>query len=60
MKIHPLARLLFAVAALFLGSILRNAFHADVFLWLGIAGCVLIFALLGRREEFEERKNRKK
>ena len=51
----------YALAALMLGGILKNATGVQAFFWLGIVGCVAIFGFLGRGEEFKERRgNRKK
>ncbi len=61
MKLNKVSRMLFALAALLLGTILNNATGQQIFGWLGIAGCVLIFGFLGRGEEFKARReNRKK
>ena len=60
MKLHKVSRMLFALAALMLGGILRNATGMQLFFWLGIVGCVGIFGFLGRGEEFKARKDDKK
>lgn len=61
MKVTKLSRILFAIAALMLGGILRNATGMQLFFWLGVIGCVGIFGFLGRGEEFKARReNRKK
>ena len=53
--------MLFALAALMLGGILKNATSIQAFFWLGIIGCVVIFGFVGRGEEFKARwENRKK
>ena len=60
MKLNKVSRMLFALAALMLGGILRNATGMQLFFWLGIVGCVGIFGFLGRGEEFKARKENKK
>lgn len=60
MKLNKVSRMLFALAALMLGGILRNATGMQLFFWLGIVGCVGIFGFLGRGEEFKARKDEKK
>ena len=61
MKLNKLSRMLFSIAALLLGNILQNATGMQLFFWLGLIGCVVIFGFLGRGEEFKERRgNRKK
>lgn len=60
MKLNKVSRMLFALAALMLGGILRNATGMQLFFWLGIVGCVGIFGFLGRGEEFKARKDGKK
>ena len=60
MKLNKVSRMLFALAALMLGGILRNATGMQLFFWLGIIGCVGIFGFLGRGEEFKARKENKK
>ena len=60
MKLNKVSRMLFALAALMLGGILRNATGMQLFFWLGIIGCVGIFGFLGRGEEFKARKDGKK
>ena len=61
MKLNKVSRMLFALAALMLGGILKTATGVQAFFWLGIVGCVAIFGFLGRGEEFKERReNRKK
>ena len=60
MKLNKVSRMLFALAALMLGGILRNATGMQLFFWLGIIGCVGIFGFLGRGEEFQARKEEKK
>ena len=60
MKLNKVSRMLFALAALMLGGILRNATGMQLFFWLGIIGCVGIFGFLGRGEEFKARKDEKK
>ena len=59
MKIKKITRLCFAVAALLLGTLLRNELHSDVFFFLGLIACCAIFAFLGRREQFEAEKKAK-
>ena len=59
MKVNKVSRMLFALAALMLGSILKNATGMQLFFWLGIIGCVGIFGFLGRGEEFKARKDGK-
>lgn len=60
MKLNKVSRMLFALAALMLGGILRNATGIQLFFWLGIVGCVGIFGFLGRGEEFKARKEQNK
>ena len=60
MKLNKVSRMLFALAALMLGGILKNATGMQLFFWLGIIGCVGIFGFLGRGEEFRARKENKK
>ena len=60
MKLNKVSRMLFALAALMLGGILRNATGMQLFFWLGIVGCVGIFGFLGRGEEFKARKDGRK
>ena len=62
MKLNKLSRMLFSIAALLLGNILQNATGMQLFFWLGLIGCVVIFGFVGRGEEFKERKaqNKKK
>ena len=60
MKLNKVSRMRFALAALMLGGILRNATGMQLFFWLGIIGCVGIFGFLGRGEEFKARKAGKK
>ena len=60
MKLNKVSRMLFAIAALLLGSVLQNATGMQLFFWLGLAGCVGIFGFLGRGEEFKARKENKK
>lgn len=61
MKLNKVSRMLFALAALMLGGILKNATSIQAFFWLGIIGCVVIFGFVGRGEEFKARwENRKK
>ena len=60
MKLNKVSRMLFALAALMLGGILKNATGMQLFFWLGILGCVGIFGFLGRGEEFKARKEDKK
>lgn len=60
MKLNKVSRMLFAIAALLLGSVLQNATGMQLFFWLGIIGCVGIFGFLGRGEEFKARKDGKK
>ena len=60
MKLNKVSRMLFALAALMLGGILKNATGMQLFFWLGIIGCVGIFGFLGRGEEFKARKDGKK
>lgn len=60
MKLNKVSRMLFAIAALLLGSVLQNATGMQLFFWLGIIGCVGIFGFLGRGEEFKARKENKK
>ncbi|MBQ1704209.1 MAG: hypothetical protein II028_00015 [Clostridia bacterium] len=59
-KVDKTTRLLLAVAAALLGSILKKFTGLDAFFWLGIIACVLIFALLGRGEQYRERWGGKK
>lgn len=62
-KIDKLSRLLLAIAAALLGTVLRKVTGMEAFFWLGIIACVLIFALLGRGEQYREqfgKKNKKK
>lgn len=54
-KVDKTTRLLLAVAAALLGSILKRFTGLDAFFWLGIIVCVLIFLLLGRGEQYRER-----
>ncbi len=64
MKLNKVSRMLFAIGALMLGGILKNATGQEVFFWLGLIGCVGIFGFLGRGEQFkarrEEKQNKKK
>ena len=60
MKLNKVSRMLFALAALMLGGILRNATGMQLFFWLGIVGCVVIFGFVGRGEEFKARKENRK
>ena len=48
MKLTKTSRLLFSVAALLLGTVVRNATGQAVFFLLGVALCVFIFGFLGR------------
>ena len=59
MKLNKVSRMLFAVGALLLGSVLRNATGMQVFFWLGVLGCVGIFGFLGRGEEFRARREQR-
>ena len=56
LKISKLARLIFAVAALVAGQVIMKATGRPVWFWVGLVLCVLIFALLGRGEEYRGRK----
>lgn len=62
MKLNKLSRMLFSIAVLLLGNILQNATGMQLFFWLGLVGCVVIFGFVGRGEEFKARKaqNKKK
>lgn len=60
MKLNKFSRMLFALAALMLGGILKNATGIQAFFWLGIIGCVAIFGFLGRGEEFKARREKRK
>ena len=59
MKLNKVSRMLFAVGALLLGGVLRNATGMQVFFWLGVLGCVGIFGFLGRGEEFRARREQR-
>ncbi len=59
MKLNKVSRMLFALAALFLGMVLQNAIGTQAFFWLGVIGCVGIFGFAGRGEEFRARKEAK-
>ena len=56
LKISKLARLIFAVAALVAGQVIMKATGRPVGFWVGLVLCVLIFAVLGRGEEYRGRK----
>ena len=56
LKISKLARLIFAVAALVAGQVIMKATGRPVWFWVGLVLCVLIFAVLGRGEEYRGRK----
>ncbi len=56
LKISKLARLIFAVAALVAGQVVMKATGRQAWFWVGLVLCVLIFALLGRGEEYRGRK----
>lgn len=56
LKISKLARLIFAVAALVAGQVVMKATGQPAWFWAGLVLCVLIFALLGRGEEYRGRK----
>lgn len=56
LKISKLARLIFAVAALVAGQMIMKATGRPVWFWVGLVLCVLIFAVLGRGEEYRGRK----
>lgn len=60
MKLNKLSRMLFSIAALLLGNILQNATGMQLFFWLGLIGCVVIFGFVGRGEEFKARKENRK
>lgn len=60
MKLNKLSRMLFSIAALLLGNILQNATGMQLFFWLGLVGCVVIFGFVGRGEEFKARKENRK
>ncbi len=60
MKLNKVSRMLFAIAAILLGGILQNATGQQIFFWLGIVGCVVIFGFVGRGEEFKARRENKK
>ena len=48
--------LIFAVAALVAGQVIMKATGRPVWFWAGLVLCVLIFAVLGRGEEYRGRK----
>lgn len=50
MKLNKVSRLLFAAAALVLGSILQNATGQPMYFVLGAVACVVIFGFVGRKE----------
>ena len=56
LKISKLARLIFAVAALVAGQMIMKATGRPVWFWVGLVLCFLIFAVLGRGEEYRSRK----
>ena len=56
LKISKLARLIFAVAALVAGQVIMKATGRPVWFWVGLVLCILIFAVLGRGEEYRGRK----
>lgn len=56
LKVSKLARLIFAVAALVAGQVIMKATGRPVWFWVGLVLCVLIFAVLGRGEEYRGRK----
>lgn len=56
LKISKLARLIFAVAALVAGQVIMKATGRPVWFWVGLVLCVLIFAVLGRGEDYRSRK----
>ena len=60
MKLNKVSRMLFSIAALLLGNILQNATGMQLFFWLGLIGCVVIFGFVGRGEEFKARKENRK
>ncbi len=59
-KIDKLSRLLLAIAAALLGTVLKRVTGWEPFFWLGIIACVAIFALLGRGEQYREQFGNKK
>lgn len=56
LKIDKVTRLLLAVAAALLGHVLSRATQMEAFFWLGIIGCVAIFLLLGRGEQYRRQR----
>lgn len=50
MKLNKVSRLLFAAAALVLGSILQNVTGEPVFFVLGAIACFIIFGFVGRKK----------
>ena len=60
MKLNKLSRMLFSIAALLLGNILQNATGMQLFFWLGLVGCVVIFGFVGRGEAFKARRESRK
>ena len=56
LKISKLARLIFAVAALVAGQVIMKSPGRPGWFWVGLVLCVLIFAVLGRGEEYRGRK----
>lgn len=56
LKISKLARLIFAVAARVAGQVIMKATGRPVWFWAGLVLCVLIFAVLGRGEDYRSRK----
>ena len=56
LKISKLARLIFAVAARVAGPGVMKATGRPVWFWAGLVLCVLIFAVLGRGEDYRSRK----
>ncbi len=50
MKLNKVSRLLFAAAALLLGSVLQNVTGQPVFFLLGAVVCVIIFGFVGRKK----------
>jgi len=59
-KLNKVSRMLFSIAALLLGNILQNATGMQLFFWLGLIGCVVIFGFVGRGEEFKARRESRK